>query len=524
MERAVSMRSVETVAKQIQSKHVLMAFDSCFSGAIFQTTKAKPSPYIEEKVSFPVRQFITAGTEEETVPDRSVFKDVFIQGIKDRFADLNRDGYVTGEELGSYLQEKVINYSNKQQHPQYGKINNPKLDKGDFVFASAVMIHEPGDGRLTVGANVSGAWVKINGEEIGKTPLRDRKMKPGSYRMEVGKAGYRTERRPIEIEENRSLSVTVIMEPEKPSQARLYVDTDPADARVRILNIGPKFYQGMALDPGEYHVEVSAENHETKEERVTLAAGEEKRLDVRLPPVLSEPRPGEIWREPVTGMELVWVPEGCYQMGCGSWTGNCDSDEKPVHEVCVDGFWMGKYEVTQGEWQKVMGSNPYSFKKGENYPVETVSWEDAKEFIRKLNSRNGGRFVLRLPTEAEWEYACRSGGKQEKYSGGGSVDQVAWYGSNSGGSTHLVGSKAANGLGIYDMSGNIWEWCEDIYASDAYSKHSRSNPIYNAGGSRRVIRGGSWNFGPADVRCANRGGSEPAYRGDRLGFRLLRTR
>ena len=134
MEKAISMRQIETVSKQIRSKHVLMAFDSCFSGAIFQMVRTKPSPYIQQKVSNPVRQFITAGREDEQVPDKSVFKAVFIQGIKEGFADINRDSYITGEELGAYLQENVINYSRNAQHPQFGKINNPRLDKGDFVI------------------------------------------------------------------------------------------------------------------------------------------------------------------------------------------------------------------------------------------------------------------------------------------------------------------------------------------------------------------------------------------------------
>ena len=135
MEKGISMRQVETVARRIKSKHVLMVFDSCFSGALFSLTRAAPSPYIEEKVTKPVRQFITAGTENEKVPDESVFKTVFLQGVKDGEADLNEDGYVTGQELGAYLQERVINFSRAGQHPQYGKINNPKLDKGDFVFS-----------------------------------------------------------------------------------------------------------------------------------------------------------------------------------------------------------------------------------------------------------------------------------------------------------------------------------------------------------------------------------------------------
>ena len=131
--KAVSMRDMESYARLIHSRHVLMVFDSCFSGALFTLVRDRPSPYIEEMISQPVRSFITAGDKDEKVPDRSVFKDVFIQGIKDRFADYNKDGYVTGDELGNYLQEKVVNYSNKRQHPQRGKINDPNLDKGDFA-------------------------------------------------------------------------------------------------------------------------------------------------------------------------------------------------------------------------------------------------------------------------------------------------------------------------------------------------------------------------------------------------------
>ena len=120
-------------------------------------------------------------------------------------------------------------------------------------------------------------------------------------------------------------------------------------------------------------------------------------------------RPGEIWREPVTGMELLWIPAGCFQMGSPESEKERGSDEGPRHEVCLDGFWLGKYPLTQGQWQKVMGSNPSSFKKGDNYPVESVSWQDAREFIKKLTAMNGGQYKFRLPTEAEWEYACRAG-------------------------------------------------------------------------------------------------------------------
>ena len=227
--------------------------------------------------------------------------------------------------------------------------------------------------------------------------------------------------------------------------------------------------------------------------------------------------------DPLTGMKFVWVPGGCFQMGCGSWAGNCYKDEKPVHEVCVDGFLIGKYEVTQGQWQKVMGGNPSRFKNGDDYPVENVSWNDVQKFIRKLSALNNNKYKFRLPTEAEWEYACRSGGKSEIYSGGSRIDRVAWYSGNSGNRTHRVGTKVPNEVGLYDMSGNVWEWCEDIYAKNAYSRHSRNNPVNMKAGSDRVNRGGSWRFSASSCRSANRFDDSPYDRDNNLGFRLVRT-
>ncbi len=167
--------------------------------------------------------------------------------------------------------------------------------------------------------------------------------------------------------------------------------------------------------------------------------------------------------ESSTGMEFVAVNGGCFQMGDNFGDGMADR-EKPVHEVCVSDFVIGKYEVTQGQWRKLMGSNPSKFNScGDNCPVEQVSWNDVQQFIQRLNSQSGRNF--RLPTEAEWEFAARSGGKHEKYSGGDNVDAVAWYGDNSGKMTHPVGQKQANGLGLYDMSGNVWEWVSDWYGN-----------------------------------------------------------
>jgi formylglycine-generating enzyme required for sulfatase activity len=238
------------------------------------------------------------------------------------------------------------------------------------------------------------------------------------------------------------------------------------------------------------------------------------------------PTAGQIWKEPVTGMEFVWVPGGCYEMGCGNWTSDCAPDEKPVHEVCVDGFWMGKTEVTQGQWNKVMGNNPSYFKgKGGNYPVEQVGWTDGKRFAKKLTAMNNGTFEFRFPTEAEWEYACRSGGKPEKYAGGSDLDQVAWYQGNSNHSTHAVATKAPNGLGLYDMSGNVFEWCEDSYHPTIYNRHQRNNPMYADDRGYQLDRGGSWNWENRWSRCASRAYVKRVNWITRsVGFRMVRNK
>jgi formylglycine-generating enzyme required for sulfatase activity len=222
------------------------------------------------------------------------------------------------------------------------------------------------------------------------------------------------------------------------------------------------------------------------------------------------------WRDHVTGMAFVWVPSGEFDMGSNS--SEASDDEKPVHRVFVDGFWMGKHEVTQDEWRAVMGSNPSFFKNGGSFPVENISWEDAQEFIRRLNSRTGMTF--RLPTEAEWEYACRSWTTEDRY--WRYLTYIAWFGGNSGGSTHAVGQKQPNNFGLYDMLGNVWEWCQDWYGS--YWSGDVKNPSGPSMGSYRVVRGGEWNVGAKLVRSSVRGGGMPSGRNNSLGFRLARTK
>ena len=413
----------------------------------------------------------------------------------------------------------VLNETGRKQVPWVSTTPIPRY----YLAEGSVTVQKPSKRKtaafISVESNIVGATVFLDGRMVGKTPLSDISVTPGERIVRVEKDGYETYSKRVKLRKGRSMDLNVYLDKAVSSKSVLFVATRPENAKIRILNISPKFYQGIELGPGKYHVEVSAAGYKTKEMWITLDAGEDKSVSIRLERKATEA--GRTWRDLVTGMEFVWVPEGCYEMGCGSWTSDCYDNEKPVHKVCVDGFWIGKFEVTQGQWKKVMGSNPSRFKKGDKYPVEQVSWNDAKTFIRKLNIRRGGN-KFKLPTEAEWEYAARSGGKPEKYSGGDNVDTVAWYNRNSGNTTHPVGTKAPNGLDIHDMSGNIWEWCEDIYSKNAYRKHQRKNPIYTRGGSGRVIRGGSWDVTPGGVRSANRLNFTPVRRFDRIGFRLVR--
>jgi len=231
--------------------------------------------------------------------------------------------------------------------------------------------------------------------------------------------------------------------------------------------------------------------------------------------------------EPTTGMEFVLIKGGCYQMG--NTFGDGFQFEKPVHEVCINDFYIGKHEVTQGQWKTIMGHNPSYFSNcGNNCPVEQVSWNDIQNFVDKLISRNNK--VYRLPTEAEWEYVCRGGGKDDKYSGTSSDSELrnyawykyAWYYKFFPNKrTHPVGEKTPNLLGIHDMSGNVWEWVSDHYLKVYYNDSPRNNPKGPSLTPSHVIRGGSWDVASRYLRCSFRGHNAPDFGERSIGFRLV---
>jgi formylglycine-generating enzyme required for sulfatase activity len=219
------------------------------------------------------------------------------------------------------------------------------------------------------------------------------------------------------------------------------------------------------------------------------------------------------WRvkDRATGIEMVLIPSGKYMRGASPGDSEAFNDERPPHEVVITkSFYLGVYEVTQSEWQKLMGSNPSHFK-GARLPVESVSWNDTQEFLGKSKG-------LRLPTEGEWEYACRAGTTGSRY---GDLHQVAWYDRNSGETTHAVGGKQSNGFGLHDMLGNVWEWCSDWYG--AYPGGSQVDPSGPSSGENPVFRGGAWNNFVGICRASTRGNIAPAGRSSNLGFRVART-
>ncbi|MDH4318330.1 MAG: SUMF1/EgtB/PvdO family nonheme iron enzyme, partial [Desulfobulbaceae bacterium] len=492
MDRAVSMQQMQQISTLIPVKHVLMVFDSCFSGALFSLSRAKPSQYLMEQAQKPVRAFITAGDEGEQVPDESVFKTVFIQGLREGLADRSpKDGYITDRELGQYLQEQVVNYSNGGQHPQYGRIRNPMLDKGDFIFqagAGSMTIEGGADeegqvdafgGSLSVATEPTGATVDAGEGYRSISPALFTGLQAGTLTVRVFKDGYQDEEKKVEIKKGRRLSLRFVLSRVQ-RVGWLTVTPTPVDARISVS--GYEYRPGMELEQGEYEVEVSRDGFEKIVRRVKLAKGEDLHLEVALAEsdvekdvrVVSVAGTGETWVEPVSSMEFVKVNGGCFYMGCGGWITDCDDNEKPVHKVCVDDFWLGKYEVTKAQYQALMGEDPSEFKEEADSPVESISWVEATGFVKKLSEV--GKRDFRLPSEAQWEYAARSGGKNEIFAGGAMLEILGWYNGNSDYQPHPVGNREPNNLGLYDLSGNVWEWCGDWFSPDYYRLDSGGNP------------------------------------------------
>ncbi len=558
--KSVDMESLVTQSRRMQSRHVLFMFDSCFSGTILNARSQIPPPYVSNNVKYPVRQFITAGRADETVPDHSVFKEAFLNLVKGIAQEPIADGYITGAELGLYLKTEVPKY-NRGQNPQYGKINNPKLNQGDFVF---VLPREapppPGDALSTIATlNVTstprGATVYLEGIVIGKTPMRGYQIDTGVRRVKqvhvrLESEGYKSRTTTLTLKGGQSMPWTVRLE-KFATIATLQVTSTPNGASVYLdgAAIGKTPLRGFEVDTGttrEKQVELGIElpGYKSQVRGVTLRGGQEVPWDVQLEK-RARPKPAAM----PASTEMVLIPAGEFQMGSNDH--EAYSHEKPMHTVYVDAFYIDKYEVTNAQFKAFVDANPQwqkdkideqfamptdfhgylmhwdgnNYPRGKsNHPVRHVSWYAAIAYAQWAGKR--------LPTEAEWEKAARGGLVGKKYPWGNAIDISQANYNKTVGNTMPVGTYPPNGYGLYDMAGNVWEWCLDAY--DSYARSTRRNPLagemnltevmtnYKNVTTSRVLRGGSWIFTAQDLRVAGRGGNTPASTDGHFGFRCAR--
>ena len=389
---------------------------------------------------------------------------------------------------------------------------------------------------LSVSAATQGTQIYVN-DQLRGTSSWTGSLPPGAYRIEGRLQGYRNHRQNVTLAQRGSQQVSI-----PALQAivgNLNVNYQPTNAEVwidgRKAGTSPDVFRNIIV--GSHTVELRAAGYTPKQDRVNIEEGKTAMLTGALERQQStavssssssssaSSSGAAIETITVNGVSfnMVRVHGGTFTMGATKEQGSDDYDYgTPVaHQVTLSTYSIGETEVTQALWQAVMGSNPSKYK-GNQKPVEQVSWDDCQTFISKLNQLTGRRF--RLPTEAEWEYAARGGRKSQrhKYSGGDSINDVAWYGMNARNEddygVHVVKSKQSNELGLYDMSGNVSEWCQDRY--DSYSRRSQTNPTGPSSGSCRVNRGGCWTALARHCRVSYRDYGTPDYRSGMCGLRL----
>ena len=502
---SVDMVKFVSDSKKIHAKHVLFMFDSCFSGTVLNLRNRVTPPHITDRIKNPVRQFITAGRADEPVPDRSEFKKAFLNLLEGRVEEPTPDGYLTGVELGDYLYRTVPKFS-QGQHPQHGKIHDQQLNTGDFVFVLPQSRQDSSEGSnveldtiatLDIVSTPSGATVYVDSEVIGTTPVR-------GYQIDTG----------VHLEK----------------QVNVGLELSDYKSRVRkiVLKGGQHF-------PWDVHLE------EMKKEPLPSKSKPNILQTIIEDDIIpnEEVRPSSP-NMPKTilgkdGAPMVLIPAGEFQMGH-----NGNTTTTPVHTVYVDAFYMDVHEVTVGQYNQFvretghrpLPTNIAEYSPTDRHPVVFVSWHDAMSYAKWAGKR--------LPTEAEWEKAARGGLEGQRYPWGNTPPdgtqcnfadknlskvwdrdttvQLAMDFIKAGddwsnkhvddGYTYTapVGSYPANGYGLYDMAGNVLEWCFDAYDENFYANSPRENPIASiiirdennkiAINKLRVGRGGSW-FGSA---------------------------
>ena len=493
--KAIPLDQFEVYARQIQAKHALFLFDSCFAGTIFQTVRSEDSSEaIKELIDRPVRLFITSGEAGESVPDRSEFRRQLELGLRGD-ADIIPDGYVTGDELAEFLYTRL---AVKHQHPQSGTLRNRMPPVGDFVFR---LPHPPAvEIALEAPAIDWPKWLSQMHQAFRET--QDSAGKPGTTKVS------------------------------QLSQWQAFLDSYPYNA--------PETQEDDDL------------RRQARAQRDSL----QSQLD-QPPP---QPKPGDR-RVDDRALKLAfrYVPPGTFTMGSPEDEPGRDPDETQHEVTLTRGLWVGETEVTQGQWQQLMGTNPSRFTTcGADCPVEQVTWYEALEFANRLSRQAGlqecyrldgctttpeGAFTCtyteltlpgqcrgyRLPTEAEWEYSARAGSQGPQYRD--NLADIAWCLTTSETTTYPVGTKRPNAWKLSDMLGNVNEWVEDqaeYRAKEGWFTGVEEAPTTNPRSTvqattRRMRRGGAWSSQTRYCRAASRVGSEPDERLDNVGLRVVRT-
>ena len=467
----------------------------------------------------PLRQKVDIHDCDTTTLDltlESLFSQITITSLPEAQIIINGEHKGVGQFIGE-LDEGIYDIEvSMDKHRSATKQIEVTANKSQTITLTPTPIY----GSLDVLSMPMNANVFINNKDYGLTPISIDKLLIGDYDVVLNKEGCASETRHVTISEGKTSTINVTLSQGK----EITINSDTSGDEVYIDGVK----QGVtpltiSFNYGSHNVELRrGDKKQSKQVDISTST--------KFSSIYFEFKSAPSWASKVTPAQkqvleklisnMVKVEGGSFVMGATRDQGKkVGDDEKVTHNVTLSDFYIGKYEVTQEEWTAIMGRNP-SYAAGKpNHPVETVTWFDCQAFIDKLNKLTGMKF--RLPTEAEWEYAARGGNKSKafKHSGSNNINDVAWSEQNSSASTHEVGQKVPNELGLYDMNGNVWEWCSDWYGD--YSSEVQLNPEGPANGSYRVRRGGGWYSDELTSRVASRHYYRPGARSDDFGFRLV---
>jgi len=533
----------------IKSKHVLLVSDSCFAGDFFRGNRGGipeiTDVLIKKAYQRESRQAITSGGVEPVTDagfgGNSVFSHFFVNALKQ-----NGKQCLITSDLFPEIRSGVA--QNAEQFPQFGALYGVGgQEGGEYVFflknenkLASLEINEKS--RLAELANLKKMEEDLeqskNREQL---IIKSKEAEIATLDVEIGKMRAKVGSTSASDDQLKNILTMVRDKETQASRLDKLRRSQEQEEQKRKGLITRLRFEGQLADIQAY-VEI-AESEYGKDLKDNAWASL-----LRKYPEATNLNKGDIdsfrenimgirtYKDKLTGMEFVYVKGGCFSMG--DQFGEGDKDEGPAHEVCVDDLYVAKFEVTQGIWEKIMGSNPSHYKTGDNYPVDSVSWDDTQNFIKRLRQTSGNKY--RLPTEAEWEFTAKCGGQNLRYSGFSEQNEAQLFANvcdincrfdwkdkfiNDNYSEGApVGSYRPNSLGIYDMTGNVWEWCEDSYNASYYSYSPRENPMSSNGSGIKTFRGGSWSNDSLSARTTNRVAFQQNKSGFDLGFRIVLNR